>query len=74
MMSRLLAPFMPRRDAKDVRLLSQRLQGTSRGLRLAYPLLHALIPLGPHSLPGPGSATHRKPLTHHEQIDKSAIC
>jgi hypothetical protein len=70
-----LAPFSPSRDAKDVRLLSQRLQGTSRGLRLAYPLLHALIPSGPHSLPGPGSAIHRRPVkhkqTHHWQ---SAVC
>ena len=65
-----LSPFRPRRDANDVRLLSQRLQGMSRGLRLAYPLLHALIPSGPHSLPAPGSAIHLKPVTHHEQTNQ----
>ena len=74
LMSRLLAPFRPRRDAKDMRLLSQRLQGTARELRLAYPLLHALIPSGPHSLPGPGSATPGRPVMHHEQTNQYAGC
>lgn len=56
-----LPPFRPSCDAKNVGLLSHGLQGKSRGLRLAYPLLQALmVPSGPHSLPAPGSAARRK--------------